>query len=383
MGQAFTSLKKIFLHSVFTVCIGTLNAQEVGTYLSNNNIGFEAITWSTNGNIYTVDFSAGKVYKITPDQTITQIADGFENVAGGGIDAGGNFYFSDFSGDKIFKVNPDDSIEEFATGGLDGPVGLQLSPDSTFFYVVNYNSNTLKKISLPDGTVSGFVVGNGINGPDGIVLAPNGDVIVANFNNDRLHRVTPDGEVSLFVDIGTGGNMGYVTRVGAYYYVATFDGHTVHRIDEEGNAVRFAGTGIGGIANGPANDAQFVQPNGITANPAGDTLIVSDGTRLRFITNLDDFVSSSKESFELDIKVYPSVFQNKLFVEYTCQLNCEIQLRLLNLLGKVVSSQDYSGQSTSAYELDDKLGSLNNGAYFLQIWEGGELMAQKKVLKQN
>ena len=237
------SLPNYIICFLMLISSSTLS-QKVGTYLIDSKVNMEAITWSTTGKIYVLDFQAGSVFRVERD-SLKLIGSGFGTVSGGGLDIHGNFYFSAHLNGEIYKVNYDDSIELFASG-LSGPVGILLSNDATFFYVVDFDNNSVKKVKLNDGTISEFVSGNGLRGPDGIVRMKNGDLLVSNFTNNQLFRLTPGGDINYFGSHSKVGNMGYIAKTKNYYYVASLSGNSIDRFSEIGERISFAGNGING-----------------------------------------------------------------------------------------------------------------------------------------
>lgn len=378
--------------ALFCLSASLTSAQSVGTYYTNAAIGFEAITWMPNGDIFTVDYYGGAVYRLKSNGVFETIGTGFSNVAGGGADADGNFYFSEFGTGKVYKVKPDGSYSEFASG-FNGPVGLQLSADSSLFYVVNYNNNSVQQLLLADSSVSSFVSGMGLLGPDGVELAPNGDIIVANFNNNRLHRITPTGAVSRFSSHPDLGRMGYVVKAGDHYYVPSLDGHSVAEFDEDGTARIIAGSGIAGYLDGAADTARFTTPNGITANPAGDTLLVTEDGRIRYIALLDTAMTDStvQDTMTTSIKelvspsatvIFPQPFTDHVKIEYRCQLDCDIRIEVLDLSGKRLLQQQLDPQVTASSVYDCDLSALPAGIYLLQLWEQDSIQGSQKIVKE-
>ena len=358
-----------------------LLGQTVGTFHTGAGIGFEGITWMPDGTVYTVDFFDGAVYRIRPNGNRQTMTSSFVNVAGGGHDGQGNYYFSDFTGNAIYRIAPAGGPQLFASGGLNGPVGIQLSADSAFLYVANYNNNTISKVNLTTKAITPLASGGTINGPDGIVLADNGDLIVANYNNNRLTRVTPDGDQSLFATHNAGGNMGYIAKAGDYFYVPSITGNSLSRIDSLGNVVHIAGLGNSGYVDGDVSIAVLAGPNGITANAAGDSLLLTEAGRIRVVTNLDAAfpVSIEVPDDKHELVVYPSPFSQDIRFRWPCQGNCSFTAELTDASGKSVF-QTKLNASTDEYQLS--VPELPSGMYILQIREDGILRASARVIRQ-
>ena len=138
------------------------------------------------GNIYFTDGMAGNVRKMTPGGTVTTVTGGqsalvINSPAGIAIDAAGNLYIAGSTDNIIFKVQPGVSIAVFAgtagqVGSADGvgqaarfnyPNGLAMDASGNL-YVADWGNNTIRKIA-PDGTVTTVV---GQAGKGGILLGP-------------------------------------------------------------------------------------------------------------------------------------------------------------------------------------------------------------------
>lgn len=375
-----------FLRTAFiTVLLFTVlavQAQTVGTYYSNTNKRFESITWMTDGTIYSIDYFGGNIHKLKPDGSFSTISTNFTNLAGGGEGPDGNFYFSDINGGRVYRMTPDDSYTLFASG-LNQPVGLVLSQDSTFFYVINYGDSSVKKIGLPGGSVSSFAIGGGINGPDGAALMDNGDLVVANYNDNKLHRISPTGNVSLFGQHPHFGNMGYIVKAGDYYYVPSIERHTIARFDAEGNGEIITGSTFQGYVDGTLDAARFTEPNGITVNATEDTLLVTEDNRIRFITGLSGTTSLPLALDDVDaLRVYPQPFQEAVTLAYTSPRNAVTEVKIIDFSGKVCHQAILSESSQLGVNVTLQLPSLPPGAYLLQLWEEGKLRQVREIVRQ-
>jgi len=136
-------------------------------------------------------------------------------------------------------------------GHLDGPkedarfnwpTDVAVAPDWTV-YVADFGNNRLRVIS-PEGRVrtlaggdEGYADGPGedarFSGPNGITLGPDGALYVADAGNARIRRVTPDGRTSTL-----------------------------------------AGDGLRGLRDGPAATAEFAYPTGLAFDPGGRLYVV-------------------------------------------------------------------------------------------------------------
>lgn len=81
---------------------------------------------------------------------------------------------------------------------MQGPTGVALSANDTL-YVADTLGNRV--VSIPDalfrrtadGTGATLSTGDFINGPLGLTMAPNGDILTVNGNNGEITEITPAG----------------------------------------------------------------------------------------------------------------------------------------------------------------------------------------------
>jgi hypothetical protein len=130
-------------------------------------------------------------------------------------------------------------------------------------------------------------------------LAVDGDrnLIVADYNNHLIRKITPDGIVTTVA--GVRGQRGFADGPGLsskFYYpagvaldgdgnifVADEENYRVRKITPAGLVSTVAGSGESGHADSQGTSAKFTKPRSITIDGNGD-LFVADGVRIRRIT---------------------------------------------------------------------------------------------------
>ena len=232
----------------------------------------------------------------------------------------GELVFADAANNRIRRLRSDGSVvtvvgsgaSGFNGNGLSGPetalywpYGVAHGPDGTIYFTES-SGNRVRRV-MPDGTVR-VIAGDGTGGflgdggpglmarlasPRGLAVAADGTVYVADYSNQRVRRIAPDGTISTFAGTGLTGWNGAGLPAAAtnlssprsislggdgYLYVAASS--RVLRIGPAGTVEVFAGTGSG--ASGPDATALTTNLGGVEMVEAGrDLVVVSDYVRHR------------------------------------------------------------------------------------------------------
>ena len=207
----------------------------------------------------------------------------FEQTAHVWVDTAGNVYFPDSDNQRIRRIAPDGIITTVA--------GIGDKPQT--------DAQCLDTGPVGDG---GAALSAHLYNPADAVLSPNGNLIVADEQNNRIRQVTPDGIISTIA--GSGMHNLYAPGIpatdspmdwpgalafdasGALYF-AEVHGNRVGRIGADGRIVTVAGIGFPGYSgdNIPATLAELKSPTGIAVDAAGNLFIADRGNhRIRKVT---------------------------------------------------------------------------------------------------
>lgn len=236
------------------------------------------VTIDSFGNIFVVDRSNHKIRKITPTGDVTTFAgsgiagsaDGIGTVAsfrypdGAVFDSNDNLFISDQSNHKIRKITPDGTVTTFAGSGTIGsadgsgtaatfyyPAGMAVDANDNLL-VADYGNNKIRKIT-PDGTVSTFA-GTGVagaaegtvltaqfNGATGVCVDSFGNVFVADYYNNKIRKIDNLGNVSTFAGSGAIGSADGIGTAASFYYpaiVSVDSANNLYVTDEENHKIR-------------------------------------------------------------------------------------------------------------------------------------------------
>ncbi|WP_248556602.1 NHL repeat-containing protein [Paraburkholderia terrae] len=298
------------------------------------------IAVDASGNLYVAEYGTSKIRKITPDGTVSTLAgsgtpgsaDGkgasasFNQPTGIAVDVSGNLYVADYYNNEIRKVTPDGTVSTLAgsattQGSTDGkgasasffePSGIAVDGSGNL-YVAEYGTSKIRKIT-PDGTVStlagsgtpGSADGKGasasFNQPTGIAVDASGNLYVADYYNNEIRKVTPDGTVSTLAGStttqgstdGKGASASFYEPSGiavdasGNLYVAEYGTSKIRKITPDGTVSTLAGSGTPGSADGKDASVSFNQPTGIAVDVSGN-LYVADyyNNEIRKITPVE------------------------------------------------------------------------------------------------
>jgi sugar lactone lactonase YvrE len=199
-------------------------------------------------------------------------------------------------------------VRDGKQSGFSDPFGVAIAADGTIYVADAGESNRIRKIS-PDGNVTtlaggseGFADGAGasasFNTPSALALGPEGNLYVADTGNNRIRRITPDGNVSTVAGDGTAGYVdgpaaqaqfngpiGLTVSSGGDIYVADTYNDVIRMITKEGQVTTIAGGGAPGYADGVQKLALFDTPSGIVVVDDSSLIVADTGNdRLRKVT---------------------------------------------------------------------------------------------------
>lgn len=331
----------------------------INTFAGNGTSGFEGdssaataaklysplgLAADSSGNVYISDQLNHRIRKVSTSGTITTIAgkevqgstgdDGAATSAalsgpsGIAVDSSGNVYIADTKNHKIRKVATDGKITTFAGDGVGGfieknsdgtyveakyaelnyPTGVAVDSSGNV-YIADSANHRIRKVGT-DGKIS-TVVGTGVSGysgddgmatnatlnhPTAVAVGTGGSLYIADQQNHRIRKVTPDGVIKSIAGIGQpgySGNGGPAVLAALFYptgvavdasgnvYVADMTNNRIRRINENGTIEAIAGSGKFGDTGSdePALNAKLKFPTAVLV--AGNKVYFSDSQNNR------------------------------------------------------------------------------------------------------
>ena len=280
------------------------------------------------GNVLVADTGNHTIRKISPLGVVTTLAgtvgsagdtDGtgaaaqFHYPRGLAVDAAGNVFVADTGNLTIRKISPAGVVTTLAgtatsLGSTDGtgaaarfssPAGLAVDA-AGYVFVADTSNHTIRKIS-PAGVVttlagtagmSGSTDGTGaaarFNLPIGLAVDGAGNVLVADYKNHTIRKISPAGVVTTLA--GKAGVQGSLNGTGAAarfssptglavdgagnVLVVDYGNNTIRKISPAGVVTTLAGTaGVQDSTDGTGAAARFSNPIGLTVDGAGNVLV--------------------------------------------------------------------------------------------------------------
>ena len=299
----------------------------------------EGITVAANGDVYYADPDNNVIRKVTAATgIITTVAgsggngssgDGglailakFKNAEGVFVVANGDLYLADTGNHEIRKVTAATGLVTLVVGSTspgysgDGgaataarlrlPAAIVVAANGDM-YIADTGNDAVRKVTAATGIATTYAgtgttgyTGDGgaatsarLSGPQGLVLAANGDLYIADTGNNVIRRVTAaTGVITTFAGTGTAGFLGdggvaTSARLNApesvsisasgELYIADAGNNRIRRVSTGGTITTVAGTGTAGAAGdgGLPTAAQLNSPHGIAVSTSG-TYYISD-----------------------------------------------------------------------------------------------------------
>lgn len=199
------------------------------------------------------------------------------------VDSKGNIIVSDQANFRLRMIKPDGTIETLCGTGrrgysgdggpcilaqIDSPVGQAAAPSGRIdidahdnIYIADTANHVIRKVSYPDRVIT-TIAGTGTKGYSG----DGGPATQAQLNTPTDVKVTPQGQV----------------------YIADTENNAIRRVDPNGIITTYVGNGRRGFSGdgGLAREASIDRPYGVEVSPNG-TLFVADtlNHRIRVVAN--------------------------------------------------------------------------------------------------
>jgi sugar lactone lactonase YvrE len=202
------------------------------------------------------------------------------NVGGSGTTArfrGGGSIAVDVSGDLFVADSDNDTIRKVTSAGI---------------------VTTLAGAPGMAGTIDGAGPTARFNAPAGIAVDGSGNVYVADYGNNTIRKITPEGVVSTLAGApgnpgpsgdsadGTGSSAGFfhpgglAVDISGNVFVSDTGNGTIRKISPAGVVTTIAGVvGVAGSTDGTGTAALFEYPSGMAIDGSGNLYVADDGAK--------------------------------------------------------------------------------------------------------
>ncbi|MFY0593159.1 SMP-30/gluconolactonase/LRE family protein, partial [Roseivirga sp.] len=143
------------------------------------------------------------------------------------------------------------------------------------------------------GTTDGTGTSALFNGSAGVVIDINGNLYIADSQNNLIRKMTPAGVVTTVAGSGLAGSADGTGTSAEFnfpidltldnagnIYVAEFSGHRIRMINSLGVVTTIAGNGNPGFVEGTGTNAEFNQPAGIAIDGFGNLFVADDSNQV-------------------------------------------------------------------------------------------------------
>lgn len=287
--------------------------------------GPQALTYN-NGNVYVIDALNNLIRKMTTTAVVSSYTNPTLGYADGAIasatfygprsiafDATGNAYVADLGNNLIRKITPAGVVSTFAGNGLYGyvdgtgsfvefrsPSGVACDATGNV-YVADRGNNLIRKITpagvvstlagyppqVGGGPVTGYFDGSGttvygtaalFSSPTSVAVDATGNVYVADQGNRAIRMITSAGVVTTLA-----GNPVQKNVVGAPVAISIDAAGNLYIADSSGRILEITAAKVlytlagalntSGYIDGPGTTALFNNPQGVTADAAGNVYV--------------------------------------------------------------------------------------------------------------
>lgn len=224
----------------------------------------------------------------------------FSNPVNVAIGASGIAYVTDFDSNRLRRIDMTGKVTTIVSSAeLNRPFGIALTPEG-FLYVEadgndrlqhSVDSGTLWRVTPSTGEMKLILRDHGR--PRGLALLTDGRIATADYMHHVIevidpvtgtatpiagvpnvpgHVNSPNGATATFAQpwdliVGLDGDL----------IVTEFDNHVLRRVSMTGQVSDFAGTGVPGHQDGPIATAQFFEPKGIAIDSTGAIYVTEAG----------------------------------------------------------------------------------------------------------
>ena len=295
--------------------------------------GYLYFSDTSNNRVRRLDLSTQEISLVAGDGVADYAGDGSSALSaslkaprGLAFDPSGNLYIADSGNHRVAKIGTDGNINTVAGTGtagttgdglaataatLNAPAAVVVDPSGNLF-ISEQSGNVVRKVNT-SGVIStvagtgtagapdseqGIALNQKLNGPQGLAWDSAGGLLIADTNNQRIRRLSPDGKIATVAGSsgagfsGDGGPATSATLRGpnavqvdqaGNFYISDASNYIIRRVGTDGVISTVAGNGSNGY-NGDGSPATAYSLNGASAivpAPSGCSVYIADSSNAR------------------------------------------------------------------------------------------------------
>jgi len=298
------------------------------------------------GNLFIADAANNRIRKVAVGGVITTVAGtGAAGSLGDGgaataaelnspiavtLDASGNLFIADAANNRVRKVGVNGLITTVAGNGTQGfsgdggpatsaelylPFGVAVDAFGNLF-IADFHNSRIRKVgtnglitTVAGTNVSGFsgdgspAINAELHFPYDVALDPSGNLLIADYGNNRIRRVGTNGIITTVAGTNSGGSSGdggvavraqlnspagVAVDASGGFFITDYGNNRVRRVGTNGIITTIAGNGHAGFSGdgGAATNAQMQHPLHPAVDAAGDLFFADSGNnRIREVVS--------------------------------------------------------------------------------------------------
>ena len=229
------------------------------------------LAFDSNGDLHIVDNQGGAIYKVAPDSIVTELVSNIFSPSGIiKMPNSDTMIVSCWEGNRLVKVAPDGSFETFIEGnGLVGPVGLAYDENDNL-YIGNYTNRWIYRID-PSGDLDTITHLNVPGQNIGFIAYREGFIYATIPWDNKIYKVDPEGNYELYAGSSAGNTNGDISEAklnGPNGILLSPDGESFYISDFNSTNVRIISSLDGSVGTNDFIRQTSITESSITPNPA-------------------------------------------------------------------------------------------------------------------